>query len=58
MGDIVNLKTRRKRNARAEKEKQAAANRNHFGRAKHERNKSAAERALEARRLEGHKREE
>ncbi len=58
MGDIVNLKATRKSQARGEKEKQAAANRAKFGRAKDQRKMTAAKRQLEARRLEGHKREE
>ncbi len=58
MGTIVNLKARRKSQARDEKEKQAAANRSHFGRAKDDRKLATAKLEQDAKRLEGHKREE
>lgn len=58
MAEIVNLKRARKKKARAEKEKKAAANRVAFGRTREEKQKSDAERALEAARHLGHRRDE
>lgn len=58
MADIINLKTIRKRKARAEREMTAEANRLKFGRTKHERVLREAEQSLEARRLDEHKRED
>lgn len=56
--DIVNLRTVRKRKARAEKEKQAAHNRARFGRSKAEKDKTAAEQALARRHIDGHQRDD
>jgi hypothetical protein len=56
MGDIVNLRRARKARARSEAEKTAAANRVAFGRTKTEREISDKEKALAARRLDGHER--
>ena len=58
MGEIVSLKRRRKQKARLEKQAEAAANRIKFGRAKKERVETAAMRALDGKRLDGHKRDE
>ena len=57
MAEIVNLRQARKRRARAEKDAQAEQNRLSFGRTKAEREASAAKAELEARRLEGHRRD-
>ena len=57
MGDVVNLRRARKERARAGKETAAEANRLAFGRTKVERELTAAERDLAARRLEGHRRD-
>ncbi len=43
MGKIVNLRTERKRRNRAEKDRQAAANRAAFGRSKADRTQQTAE---------------
>ena len=43
MADVVNLRRMRKQKARAEKDKDAAANRAKFGRTSAEKNRSAAE---------------
>ena len=58
MAEIVNLRTARKQKARADKEEQAAQNRALFGRSKAEKLKQAAEKALAARRIDGHKKDE
>jgi hypothetical protein len=58
MAEIVNLKRARKAKARAEKDETAAANRIKFGRTRAEREKAEAGRALEAKKLDGHKRED
>ncbi len=55
--EVVNLRRFRKQKARAAKELQASANRAAFGRTKHEREHTAAERRLEQRRLDAVKRE-
>lgn len=57
MGEIVNLRMARKRKARAEAERTAEQNRITFGRTKQERELTEAERALEAKKLEAHRRE-
>jgi hypothetical protein len=57
VADLVNLRRFRKAKARAEADKTADANRVAFGRAKAEKTLTAAERAIEARRIDGHKRE-
>jgi hypothetical protein len=56
--EIVNLRRVRKGKARAEREAKAELNRGKFGTPKPLREKAEAERALAARRLEAHKREE
>ncbi|MBL8905720.1 MAG: DUF4169 family protein [Rhizobiales bacterium] len=58
MADVINLKDIRKRRARAEREAVAEANRLKFGRSKSERSLQDAEQGLEARRLDGHKRDD
>jgi hypothetical protein len=58
MGDIVNLKRARKRKAREAESLGADANRLRFGRPAGERKLDEARKALEARRLDGHKRPE
>lgn len=55
MGDVVNLRQRRKAADRANREAEAAANRAKFGRSKAEKQAARAEAALEARRFEGHR---
>jgi Domain of unknown function (DUF4169) len=56
MGDIVNLRRARKARARSEADKAAEVNRVAFGRSKSEREISEKEKALAARRLDGHER--
>ena len=58
MGDLVNLRRARKDKARAEREKLAAENRSKFGRPKAEREADELKRAIEAQRLDGHRRED
>ena len=58
MADIVNLREARKAKARADAEVRAAENRVKFGRTKEEKRKAKAEQALDARRLEGHRRDD
>jgi len=58
MGEIVNLNRARKAQARAADKSRAAANRAAFGRTKAEREAQALKDALEARRLDGAKRDE
>jgi len=55
---ILSLSKARKARARVEKEATAEANRIRFGRTKAEREKDEAIQALEARKIDGHKREE
>ena len=57
MGEIVNLRMARKRKAREDAARNAEQNRITFGRTKHERELTEAERALEAKKLEAHRRE-
>lgn len=57
MGEIVNLRLARKRKARAEAERNAEQNRINFGRTKEERALTKAERALDAKKLDAHRRE-
>lgn len=57
MGEIVNLRRARKERARTQASELAQINRAAFGRTKTERATSAALSELEARRIEGHKRE-
>ena len=58
MADIVNLRRFRKDKQRATKEKTADENRRRFGRPKSERQRVKAEKDLEARRLDAHKRDD
>ncbi len=57
MADIVNLNDRRKKRAKAEKDKQSAANRVLFGRTKGEKDTEEKKRSADIRRLDGAKRE-
>jgi len=57
MGEIVNLRMARKRKARADSAQEAEQNRISFGRTKQERELTEAERALEAKKLDAHRRE-
>lgn len=57
MADIVNLRTARKRKARDAKDAQAAENRIKFGRTKAEKDLEKAKAALEAKRIDAHKRD-
>ena len=56
MGEIVNLRTVRKRKARAEREQAAAENRARFGRTRDERVTERLDKELETRRLDAHRR--
>jgi hypothetical protein len=58
MGSVINLNRYRKEKQAAERERRANEKRLRFGLPKSERNKHAAERALEARRLDGSRRED
>ena len=58
MGEVVNLNRYRKQKQRAERERRAEANRARFGISKSERGKTSAERALDARRLDGARRDD
>ena len=58
MGSIVNLDRYRKQKQAAERERRANEKRARFGIPKNQRNKNAAERALEARRLDGMRRDD
>ncbi len=53
MGSVINLNRYRKQKQAAERDRRANEKRARFGIPKNERNKNAAERALEARRLDG-----
>lgn len=55
MAEIVNLRRIRKAKLRREQEKDAAANRSHFGTAKRLRDQSRAEREKAAHEVEGHR---
>jgi hypothetical protein len=57
MAEIVNLRQARKQKARTEKDTEAAANRAKFGRTKADKQVEAAQKAIEAARLDGHKRD-
>lgn len=57
MADILSLSKARKAKVRAGKEAVAEANRLKFGRAKAEKQKSSAEKALSDRKIDGHKRD-
>jgi Domain of unknown function (DUF4169) len=58
MGEIVNLRRARKRQAAAKAELESAANRVEFGVSKSVRSRTAAERASAQGRLEAHRRTE
>ncbi len=58
MGEIVNLRHMRKDRARRAAEKAAAANRAAFGRPRAEREAQEAARALDVRKLDGHRRDD
>ena len=58
MGSVINLSRYRKEKQAAERERRANEKRARFGIPKSERNKNAAERALDARRLDGMRRED
>jgi hypothetical protein len=58
MGDVINLNRYRKSKEQAVRQRRANEKRLRFGVGKVERSKSAAERALESRRLEGARRED
>jgi len=58
MGDIINLNRYRKRKQQAERERRANEKRARFGIPKRERSRNSAERGLEARRLDGARRDE
>jgi Domain of unknown function (DUF4169) len=58
MGDVANLRSARKRQARAKAEIEAAANRIAHGVSKKLKAEAAAERALASKRLEAHQRPE
>ena len=58
MGSIINLNRYRKEKQAAERERRANEKRMRFGIPKNERSKSAAERALETRRLDGMRRDD
>jgi Domain of unknown function (DUF4169) len=55
MADVVNMRNVRKQKQRAEKEEHAALNRARFGRGKAEKKNEKAQKALDGKRLEGHK---
>jgi hypothetical protein len=57
MADIINLKDRRKRKAREQKEADSAAQRLMFGRTKGEKKRSEIEKSATIRKLDGAKRE-
>jgi hypothetical protein len=56
MGEIVNLRTARKRKAHADKEQDAAENRARFGRTRDARVVERLGKELETRKLDAHKR--
>ena len=58
MASIINLNRYRKQKQAAERERRANEKRVRFGIPKNQRNKNAAERALETRRLDGLRRED
>jgi hypothetical protein len=57
MADIINLKDRRKRKAREQKEADSAAQRLMFGRTKGEKQRSEIEKSTTIRKLDGAKRD-
>jgi hypothetical protein len=58
MGDVINLNRYRKDKQAAERERRANEKRVRFGLPKRERSKNAAQQNLDARRLDGMRREE
>jgi hypothetical protein len=56
--EIINLKTRRKKKERDDKELNAQVNRAAFGRTKSEKKLTKAQRALEQKALDKHKRDD
>ena len=58
MGEIVNLRTFRKAKARAEGEQETANNRAKFGRRKEDKELMQQIEALQAKALDGHKRDD
>jgi hypothetical protein len=58
MGEIINLNRYRKQKQQAERERRANEKRMRFGIPKSERAKSSGERVLDARRLDGARRED
>ncbi|WDR05844.1 DUF4169 family protein [Devosia rhodophyticola] len=58
MAEIVNLRTARKRKAKAAESDQAAQNRQKFGRTKAEKSLSKSEADQATKKLDGHKRDE
>ena len=58
MGSVINLNRYRKDKQAAERERRANEKRARFGLPKSERSKNSAERALEARRLDGLRRDD
>lgn len=58
MGDVINLTRYRKQKQHAERERRANEKRMRFGIPKSERAKNSAERGVEARRLDGARRDE
>jgi hypothetical protein len=58
MGSVINLNRYKKQKQAAERERRANEKRVRFGIPKSERNKNAAERALETRRLDGLRRDD
>lgn len=56
MGDLINLRQRRKRKAREDKDSRAAENRLLHGRSKAEKNLEAARKAASAAQIEAHRR--
>lgn len=57
MADILSLSKARKAKVRADKDAAAEANRLTFGRAKAEKQKSSAEKALSDKKIDSHKRD-
>jgi len=58
MGDLINLRHRRKIKARAAKEKRARENRDKFGQSKIERERAKAQNELNAKNLDGARRDQ
>ena len=58
MGEIVNLRRKRKHKARQDAETEAAAKRLQHGRSKAEKKLGKAEKEAAARKLDGHKRDD